>query len=206
MLPVIRSFLAISCGIYLLAVFSGATTIASAAPISGQAPRPLSPPAALPDKISIKSVPMILNPALVPPDPGEASKDTLTGVDRNNNGIRDDVERWIAKNHPTCARYRAALAQVALSIQRRMTPGDLTEEAAHQMALEGGNATSCYAAEVTSCESASLENFIEFSILQQNTPERAKAYIRVFKKLEGKAFVSPTQGNGCSIPSDQLPN
>lgn len=34
--------------------------------------------------------------ASLPPDPGEAGKATLAGVDSNNNGVRDDVERWIA--------------------------------------------------------------------------------------------------------------
>lgn len=205
MLPISRRFLTISCGVSLLAVCSGMTTIASAGPVADLTAK-ASSLAPLPVAISLESVPMILDPKLVPADPGEALKETLTGVDTNGNGVRDDVERWIALNHPDCARYRAALAQVALSVQRRMTAGELSVDAANQLAAEEGNATSCFAAESASCASASMKKFIEFSLLQQNTPARANAYMRVFKLLGEKAFVSPAQGSGCSIPSDRLPN
>ncbi len=36
----------------------------------------------------------------LPPDPGLAGKTTVEGVDSNNNGFRDDVERYIALNYP----------------------------------------------------------------------------------------------------------
>jgi hypothetical protein len=31
----------------------------------------------------------------IPPDPGEAGKATLEGIDSDNDGVRDDIERWI---------------------------------------------------------------------------------------------------------------
>lgn len=158
----------------------------------------------LPAKISIESVPMIRSPELVPAAPGPESAATLTGVDSNRNGIRDDIERWIAQNYPDCARYRAALAQVALAAQRRMSMGELTQERARQLAVEEGGATACLAVESESCATASLEKFIQFSLLLQNTPERGLAYARVYRKLGNKAFGLP--GEGCTIPSGQLPD
>ena len=39
--------------------------------------------------------PLVIDGHVLPPDPGEAGKKTLLGIDSNNNGVRDDVERWI---------------------------------------------------------------------------------------------------------------
>jgi hypothetical protein len=172
---------------------------ASADPGSARAKAP-----SLPDKISVQLVPMILNPEMVPSDPGASSNATLAGVDSNSNGLRDEVERWIAQNYPQCARYRAALSQVALSVQRRILAGEVTEESALQMASEESSATMCFAVESESCEAASLEKFIEFSVLLQNTPERGKAFLRLYKKLGKKLQEAPAEG--CTIPSQQLPN
>ena len=40
-----------------------------------------------------------INGIQVPPDPGAAGKTTLAGINSNNNGIRDDVEIFIAKEY-----------------------------------------------------------------------------------------------------------
>jgi len=34
----------------------------------------------------------------LPPDPGPAGDETIEGVDVNENGVRDDIERWIGLN------------------------------------------------------------------------------------------------------------
>ncbi len=44
---------------------------------------------ALPVELTFSSI-------ALPPDPGEAGKATLEGIDSNGNGVRDDIERWIA--------------------------------------------------------------------------------------------------------------
>lgn len=158
----------------------------------------------LPAKITVETVPMILSPEKIPADPGEAGRATVAGVDLNRNGIRDDVERWIAQTFPKCARFRAALAQVALSVQRKIATAEVTEEIAKDLATEEGSATACFAVESESCESASIEKFIELSVRLQNTPERGKAYLRVYKILGNKSLEMPA--GGCMIPPEQLPN
>lgn len=55
--------------------------------------------------------------ATLPPDPGEAGKATLSGIDSDHDGVRDDVQRWIALTYPNSAKERAALTQGALAIQ-----------------------------------------------------------------------------------------
>jgi len=55
----------------------------------------------------------------LPPDPGIAGLATLQGIDSNNNGVRDDLERYIALTYPgiTNAPTRAALTQLAIAFQ-----------------------------------------------------------------------------------------
>lgn len=36
--------------------------------------------------------------AALPPDPGEAGKTTVAGIDSNGNGVRDDAERYVLQN------------------------------------------------------------------------------------------------------------
>ncbi len=47
----------------------------------------------------------------LPPDPGEAGKATVAGIDSNGNGVRDDVERLIALTYPDTPKLRSALMQ-----------------------------------------------------------------------------------------------
>ncbi|WP_224962442.1 hypothetical protein [Geomonas subterranea] len=151
--------------------------------------------------ISLETVPMILSAGKVPADPGAAGKATLAGVDSNHNGIRDDAERWIGESFPDCARFRAALAQVAFVVQKRITLPEITEKRKEEVEAEEGAATACFAASFDSCSSASFEKFIQFSILLQNTPERAKAYGRIAPRPPVQTAADP-----CVIPAAQLPN
>ncbi|TSK09139.1 MAG: hypothetical protein FPO08_07550 [Geobacter sp.] len=156
-----------------------------------------------PAGISIETVPMILAPNNVPKDPGAVAKATLAGVDSNHNGIRDDAERWIAENFPECARFRAALAQVAFVVQKKITLPEVTGALKEEVGAEEGAATACFAASFDSCSSASFEKFIQFSILLQDTPERAKAYGRIPVKIRQ---TTSTAADPCVIPAAQLPN
>lgn len=58
----------------------------------------------------------------LPPVPDQAENDaTLVGVDKNNNGIRDDVELAIFKKYPADKKTRAAALQYALELQMEFT-------------------------------------------------------------------------------------
>lgn len=51
--------------------------------------------------------------ASLPPDPGAAGRESLTGTDLDGDGIRDDVQRYIAANFSTDIPTRNALQQYA---------------------------------------------------------------------------------------------
>ncbi len=60
--------------------------------------------------------------ANLPPQPDQAENDaTVAGVDRNNNGIRDDVELAIFKKYPNDKKARAAALQYAMTEQMYLT-------------------------------------------------------------------------------------
>jgi hypothetical protein len=57
----------------------------------------------------------------LPPDPGALADATIVGVDANTNGIRDDVELAIFRDHATSSKTRAVLLQYALIKQMQAT-------------------------------------------------------------------------------------
>jgi hypothetical protein len=57
----------------------------------------------------------------LPPDPGAAGKATLAGIDSDGDGIRDDVQRWIALTYATSTSIRSALAQYSRAVQRLLS-------------------------------------------------------------------------------------
>lgn len=74
-------------------------------------------PMVYPMKTTLENTPMIMDPTQVPPEPDPTINDaSLAGVDSNNNGIRDDVERWISKTFNTPAE-RGLMAQAARALQ-----------------------------------------------------------------------------------------
>ena len=56
----------------------------------------------------------------LPPDPGSAGDATIEGVDVNDNGIRDDIERWIALTYQESDKTRQALIQNYYPLQNFM--------------------------------------------------------------------------------------
>lgn len=58
----------------------------------------------------------------LPPQPYEPENDaTVAGIDKNNNGIRDDVELAIFAKYPKSAKIRAAELQYAMTEQMFLT-------------------------------------------------------------------------------------
>lgn len=63
----------------------------------------------LPVKVVVTVVPL-------PPDPGKRGKATLEGIDADRDGMRDDVQRFIALTYPDSEKTRLALSQYAQAV------------------------------------------------------------------------------------------
>lgn len=63
-------------------------------------------------------------PLGIPADPGENGRNTLQGIDANDNGVRDDVEIWIAKRFADNEVARAVALQIAVAMQQVFVAGE----------------------------------------------------------------------------------
>lgn len=124
-----RLFLTVSAGAALLAAVGfGALTgsLEAAPPQAGQAASPTA--ASVPHQVRVPECPEALgaNPmggpciprALrnAPPEPGPENDKTLAGIDSNGNGVRDDIERYIAANYGDSPQKVAYLMQYAKAL------------------------------------------------------------------------------------------
>lgn len=65
--------------------------------------------------------------ASLPDDPGKAGKFTVEGIDSDNDGLRDDVQRFIALKYPDSELIRTMLAVYAKGLQVKII--DANDEA-----------------------------------------------------------------------------
>ncbi|MHB1316395.1 MAG: hypothetical protein ACYCZW_00880 [Minisyncoccota bacterium] len=112
-------------------------------------------------------------PLTLPSDPGEAGKATLAGIDSNDDGIRDDLEREIVFMHPESDQLRRVLrAMVKREQDLITTEGD--HEHFKQLAIEYFGFQHCY--EYLTYRSigkiAEYDNTDFLFNLSRNTPQR----------------------------------
>jgi len=75
-----------------------------------------------PEKTIAKPLPVVLTITEaedngLPPDPGEEGKLTLLGIDSDNDGVRDDIQRYIYFSYPNDEKAQMALTEVAKQYQ-----------------------------------------------------------------------------------------
>lgn len=108
----------------------------------------------------------------LPPDPGPAGKLTIDGVDADKDGVRDDVQRWIAENWGHSALAVKALTLAAQERLRDVHYGDdLGRAETRKLGSESMRKTICITSLAT--EEMLQGNALEKVRLQvTNTPER----------------------------------
>lgn len=146
-------------------------------------------------------------PPGLPPDPGEAGKVTLEGIDSNHNGLRDDVERYIAIKYQNSAKTRAVLTQYAVATQAALEDASDKTKSIHN-AETTDRAIECDAYIQGSAEaSAKLEKDLDSVIM--NTDARATAYLN-YSEQSGTQVALATpydqRASSCSFDPSSLPN
>jgi len=148
--------------------------------------------------------------ANLPPDPGAAGKLTLAGIDSDNDGVRDDVQRWIVMTYSNSQKTRAALKQMAKAKQLvLLNAADQVNARAN--ALVGDKAAYClsYVREQVLGISGSDAYDIkaEMRAIYLNTYARSKAWLQHDSYLSGMFFaVPPNLKQGCSFNPDMMLN
>ena len=125
-----------------------------------------------------------------PPDPGEAGKKTLEGIDSDHDGLRDDLQRWIYARFPDEPKKRAALKQMAITFQRELMMNHDSKEM-EEVNQRSEKAIACLD-DTFGDENNELE-FVQAKAL--NTRERTRRYLEVDRWYDGMTL-------GPSYPSD----
>lgn len=139
---------------------------------------PIAVLAAVPLQLTIDTV--------LPPDPGAAGKQTLAGIDHNDNGVRDDVELFLRRHFSRDARLLRGMANVAISNQAAIlatTPWESSH--AHSMAIRSSECLAGLGELVP--EDASKVG--EVMALLVNTPQRKEAIQAHGARLANMTFV-----------------
>lgn len=136
--------------------------------------------------------------AVLPPNPGPEGDLTVEGVDTNLNGIRDDLERTIARRAPGNVPLRASMNQLAATLQGSLSAGESSAQArAHAPQVLAASECLLHVAEDDSTEILKwLEN--RFT----NTIARLQAYLEFNDRLHGAVFGDdefPSGAAACEI-------
>ncbi len=117
---------------------------------AGAAPTPMPSPIVTP--VSTPTPIVITTPlpsptpdifAGLPPDPGEAGKTTLQGIDSDNDGVRDDVQRFIKSSYPNSLPQRRAATQFAKNIMVSLRAEDAATSEVHAWAAKDLRNSEC---------------------------------------------------------------
>ena len=120
------------------------------------------------------------------PDPGPANDRTLAGIDSNNDGVRDDVERLIEINFSGRPDSISALRQGARAMQRALVDTG-AQRAAVGDAEDSARALECLMAVRPSDGS---RYFLELVAEMVDTDLRLNTYLALNEQLSGLAFTS----------------
>jgi hypothetical protein len=116
--------------------------------------------------------PNLINGIRVPPDPGPAGTATVAGMDSDANGIRDDIDRFIATKYGTNAKAMMAAQASALAAQKVLT-ADATNQTAARIALEdSSDAGVCAGRGFRTAGLDSSQELNELHLRIHNTPQR----------------------------------
>jgi hypothetical protein len=128
-----------------------------------------------------------VDPFPLPPDPGEAGKATLKGIDSDNDGVRDDLQRWIGLSYRTDSELRSALAQLTRATETFLEGADKDQSAVIAMDMARSKARDCLRYRAGGIRTA---RGIALSIRAEhlNTLVRSQAFLRADSKLSGQLF------------------
>lgn len=125
---------------------------------------------------------MVQMPGL-PADPSDAGRQTIAGIDSDHDGVRDDLQRWIAIRFKDSEKKRAALRQLAMAIQQELLSADNPTQSIQDIA-RSLKATDCVSG-VFGASNAGYRAVRELQAQTFNTADRSRAAIKVGSNFDG---------------------
>ncbi len=141
----------------------------------------------------------------LPPEPKNPDA-TLLGVDTNDNGVRDEVERWIYKEMPT---YHHPKIERVIAMQQakadQMALVDPTNKDDKVLdAMERGSDCWYYYRRIKNIASTPMFS-IKITDKSFNTRERLKTYLKYDYSLSGRVFTSSIETiDDCDVNINEI--
>lgn len=138
-------------------------------------------------------------PTSLPPDPGASGTATVAGVDRDGDGIRDEIQRYIAFAYAGKPAHIAVMRQTALALQASLIGANSIENS-HVSAGKTVRALECLYA--TDSEQAAAMESALFAIFS-DTEQRFDRYRLFMSNLEGQSFAIRKESelsSSCAVP------
>lgn len=123
----------------------------------------------------------------LPPDPGEDGLIGLAGIDSNQDGVRDDIERFIARTLTDAERERKAARQLAKVSQKKLENA-YDREKIIELSDESGAAVICLW-HVMGRDATAFRHKMKAKMY--NTLERIKAWNKMNGHLSGVPYTLP---------------
>ena len=141
-------------------------------------------------------VSVTFDPVSLPPDPGNAGEQTLSGVDSNANGVRDDVERYIALHHIGDSVGVQILMRYAKFYEGFVDGSYLADDA---LTADAGRrkTAACWDYLYPGDNRRSLD---DVGIEIVNTPPRLQSYLSADALLGGRTYVATAEGQQACQP------
>lgn len=142
----------------------------------------------------------------LPPDPGKFGEETLVGLDLDDDGTRDDIQRYIALSYSGSEKLRAALTQYAKAAQSYLLPTNSHDQLI-QLSRNQDSALDCLIYIVGLNETEEIHSGLLGQLL--NTDARSKAYIHSDAQLSGQTVrITPPEEEklGCKFDPDAMEN
>ena len=122
-----------------------------------------------------------INGIVVPPDPGATKDDTVAGIDTDNNGIRDEIDRWIATQYGSTPGTAEAIGMLAKVGQKLMLSSPKTKTEALNIAYESIDTGGCVGDKLMKDNINAGSVFNELMLRTYNTKARINARKTVFE-------------------------
>ncbi len=126
----------------------------------------------------------------LPPDPGEAGKETVAGIDSDNDGVRDDIQRWIVLTYPDETNTQQALFQIAKAKQDSLL-NSTDKKSAVKAYVSSGKANECLWS-IKSYKAISLNK--SFFKIMHNTYARTRAWNSYMGLVSGSTVATNSAG------------
>ncbi len=136
-------------------------------------------------KVEVNDPPATDTSPNLPPDPGEAGKATIEGIDTDKDGVRDDVQIAIYERHPVDEKVRKALEANSMALQQAIVGASESDNEKIYSAMDAIGVSSYCLVRATDNPHAESD-FVERKMM--NTSERSAAYMKFSEAMNGQFF------------------